>query len=60
MGCMALLQLVHQIFNSPIQVVVLELDSFAMDPSIALKIATFLLSVASVHDFRMSCFLGVL
>jgi hypothetical protein len=39
MGYMALFQLVDQNFNSFIQVVFPNLDFFAMDPSIPLKIA---------------------
>jgi hypothetical protein len=39
MGCMALFQIVDQIFNSPIQALFLDLNSIAMDPSIAFQSA---------------------
>jgi hypothetical protein len=51
MGCMALFQLVDQNFNSFIQAVFPNLDSFSMDPSIPLKIAEFLFFRTSIHDF---------
>jgi hypothetical protein len=42
---------VDQNFNSFIQAVFPNLDSFAMDPSIPLKITEFILFIASIHDF---------
>lgn len=59
-GCMTLFQLVDWIFNSFIQALFLNLDFVTMDFSIAHKNVKFLSFVTTIHDFCMSCFLGVL
>jgi hypothetical protein len=60
MGCMALFQIVDQIFNSHVQALFLNLNSIAMDPSIPLQNVEFLLFIATIKDFFTSCSLGVL
>jgi hypothetical protein len=60
MGCMALFHIVDQIFNSHVQVIFLDLNSIAMDLSIALQSVEFMLFIATIKDFFTSCSLGVL
>jgi len=60
MGCMALFQIVDQIFNSHVEALFLDLNSIAMDPFIALQNVEFLLFITTINKIFTSCSLDVL